>query len=73
MTTSVFEPTMAGVMVADPVSLAAMLAAVYGISLGAGALVIGWRWFHVRAVGRSGRGMRVPPEGVTGQIHEGVR
>jgi len=57
----------------DLVNLVAVLTAVYGIVLGVVVLVIGWRWFRARAVGRAGRGVRVPPEGATGQVPGGVR
>lgn len=70
---SVQDQTVAGVMVADPVSLVAVLAAVYGIVLGVVVLVSGWRRFRVRTVDRSGRGVRVPLEGATGQVPGGAR
>lgn len=70
---SVQCPTVAGAMVTDLVSLVAVLAASYGITISVVVLVTGWRWFRIRTGSRSGRGRRVPPEGATGQALGGVR
>lgn len=73
MTTSVFEPTVAGVIVADLVSLIMVLVAVSGAVVGAVVLVTGWQWLLNRTVDRSGRGVQVPSEGVIGQVPGGAR
>lgn len=67
------EPNAAGpdvarscaVTVADLVSLIPLLAAAYGVVMGAAALSLGWQLFRDRTTARSQRGVRVPPEDVT--------
>lgn len=64
MKTSVFEPTVAGAIVADLVSLIPVLFAAGGVVLGAVVVITGWPWFRDR---RYWRGMRIPSEDATGQ------
>lgn len=67
------EPHVASVTVADLVSLFLVVAVASGIALGAVVLVIVWQWLRSRGVDRSGRGVRVPPEGAIGQEPGGAR
>ncbi|MGQ0778250.1 MAG: hypothetical protein ACT4NY_28225 [Pseudonocardiales bacterium] len=73
MTTSVFEPTAAGVTVAHLGSLISVLAVVSGVVMGAVVLIIGWRWFGHRRTGGYRWGGRVPLGGATGKHPGGVR
>ena len=55
------------------VSLVPVLAAAYGVVMGAVVLVTGWRWFRYRTAGRYRRGVRIPTGGATGQGLGGAR
>lgn len=64
---------MAGVIVADLLSLIPVLAGAYGVVLGAVALVTGWQLFNDRQLRSRRRGAVVPPAGVIERADEGAR
>ena len=64
---------MAGVTVADVLGLIPVLAAAYGVVLGAVALLTVWQLFSDRQPRSYRRGAAVPPVGVIERAGEGAR